>query len=158
MLISEIRDSLSKGVQLSELPLRVTFYGRVSTDMDEQLSSLAHQIDYFTNKINENPRGKRVQGYIDEGITGTSVKKRKDFLRMIDDAKRGLFDLILTKEVSRFARDIVDSIQYTRKLLKYNVGVFFEDIGLNTVEPDAEFRLSIMATVAREKAAKFPSV
>ena len=154
MLISEIRDSLSKGVQLSELPLRVTFYGRVSTDMDEQLSSLAHQIDYFTNKINENPRWKRVQGYIDEGITGTSVKKRKDFLRMIDDAKRGLFDLILTKEVSRFARDIVDSIQYTRKLLKYNVGVFFEDIGLNTVEPDAEFRLSIMATVAQEESRK----
>lgn len=154
MLISEIRNLLLKGAKLSELPMRVTFYGRVSTDMDEQLSSLEHQIQYFTNKIKENPRWEYVPGYIDEGISGTSVKKRKDFLRMIEDAKNGKFDLILTKEVSRFARDIVDSIHYTRKLLEYNVGVLFEDIGLNTIEPDAEFRLSIMATVAQEESRK----
>ena len=154
MTIIEIRDKLAQGHKLAELPLHVTFYGRVSTDMDEQLSSLTHQVEYFSNKIKENPNWTYCEGYIDEGITGTSVKKRKAFLQMIDDAKDGLFDLILTKEVSRFARDIVDSIQYTRELLKHNVGVFFEDIGLNTMEPDAEFRLSIMATVAQEESRK----
>lgn len=154
MLISKMREQLTKGVKLSELPLRVTFYGRVSTDMEEQLSSLEHQVQYFTQKIQKNPKWEFVPGYIDEGITGTSVKKRRAFLRMIEDAQNGRFDLILTKEVSRFARDIVDSIQYTRKLLEYNVGVFFEDINLNTIEPDAEFRLSIMATVAQEESRK----
>lgn len=154
MLISEMRELLAKGAKLSDLPLRVTFYGRVSTDLDEQLSSLDHQQAYFIKKIEDTEKWIYVPGYIDEGITGTSVKKRKAFLRMIEDAKDGMFDLILTKEVSRFARDIVDSIQYTRLLLQYNVGVLFEDINLNTIEPDAEFRLSIMATVAQEESRK----
>jgi len=154
MHLSEIREQLAKGAKLSELPLRVTFYGRVSTDMEEQLSSLEHQVQYFTEKIQSNPKWEFVPGYIDEGITGTSVKKRKAFLRMIEDAKNGKFDLILTKEVSRFARDIVDSIQYTRTLLTYDVGVFFEDINLNTIDQDSEFRLSIMASVAQEESRK----
>ena len=152
--IEKIRTELFYGKRIYDIPLRVTFYGRVSTDEDKQLNSLSHQAVYFENKIKDCPKWEYVPGYIDEGITGTRADKRPQFMKMIRDAKAGLFDLILTKEVSRFARDIVDCVQTVRDLLKYEVGVLIEDINLNTMEKDAEFRLSIMAIVAQEESRK----
>lgn len=152
--LDEIRAELFCGRRIYDIPLRVTFYGRVSTDEDRQLDSLSHQSSYFESKIKECPKWEYVPGYIDEGITGTRADKRPQFMRMVCDAKAGLFDLILTKEVSRFARDIVDCVQTVRDLLKYEVGVLIEDINLNTMENDAEFRLSIMAIVAQEESRK----
>lgn len=152
--IEEIRTALFCGKRIYDIPLRVTFYGRVSTDEDKQLNSLEHQIAYFESKIKSCEKWEYVPGYIDEGITGTRADKRPQFLKMVRDAKAGAFDLILTKEVSRFARDIVDCVQTVRELLRYDVGVLIEDINLNTMDKDAEFRLSIMAIVAQEESRK----
>lgn len=152
--IEEIRAQLIRGTRISDIPLKVTYYARVSTDRDEQLNSLNNQRAYFEEKIRSNSAWTFVPGYVDEGVTGTSTQKRTEFLRMVADAKAGLFDLILTKEVSRFARDLLDSITYTRELLRYDVGVLFEDTGLNTMDADSEFRLAIMATVAQEESRK----
>ena len=152
--IEEIRGELFCGKRIFDIPLRVTFYGRVSTDEDKQLDSLDHQVAYFENKIKSCAPWEFILGYIDEGITGTRADKRPQFMKMVRDAKAGAFDLILTKEVSRFARDIVDCVQTVRDLLRYDVGVLIEDINLNTMDKDAEFRLSIMAIVAQEESRK----
>ena len=111
----KIREQLKYGT-IYDLPLRVTYYVRVSTDKDEQLNSLENQEAYFTGKIKAVRKWTFVPGYIDEGITGTSVAKRERYLEMIRDGKDGRFDLILTKEVSRFARNTVDSLTYVRAL------------------------------------------
>ena len=100
-----------------DLLLRVTYYARVSTDKDEQLNSLDNQIHYYEELIKKNKAWTFVPGYIDEGLSGISTKKRENFHRMVADGKAGLFDLIITKEITRFARNTVDSIQYTRELL-----------------------------------------
>lgn len=154
MELYKIRNRISMGESLYDLPLRVTFYARVSTDKDVQLNSLDNQIMYFRNLITENKNWTYVDGYIDEGISGTSVNKREDFLRMIDDSKKGLFDLILTKEISRFSRSTLDSIKYTQELLENNVGVLFQSDNINTIMPDSELRLTIMASIAQEEVRK----
>ena len=154
MELYKIRNRMSMGESLYDLPLRVTFYARVSTDKDVQLNSLDNQIMYFRNLITENKNWTYVDGYIDEGISGTSVNKREDFLRMIDDSKKGLFDLILTKEISRFSRSTLDSIKYTQELLENNVGVLFQSDNINTIMPDSELRLTIMASIAQEEVRK----
>ena len=117
-----------------ELSLRVTFYARVSTDSNEQLNSLTNQITYYEEMIKKNTAWTYVPGYIDEGLSGISTKKRENFHRMIDDAKAGKFDLILTKEISRFARNTLDSIQYTRDLLNAGVAVFFQNDNIKTID------------------------
>jgi site-specific DNA recombinase len=99
MRFYKVREEILKGKNIAELPLRVTFYARVSTETDEQLNSLDNQISFFENFIKSNKNWTYVNGYIDEGISGSTVKKRKKFLQMIDDAKSGYFDLIVTKEV-----------------------------------------------------------
>jgi DNA invertase Pin-like site-specific DNA recombinase len=104
-----------------EAKKKVAAYCRVSTDKDDQVNSLNSQIEYFTRYINNNEEWKLVEIYYDEGITGTSTKKRKDFNRMISDASNGKINLILTKEISRFARNTLDSIKYTRELREKNV-------------------------------------
>ena len=131
-----------------EVPLRVTFYARVSTDSQEQLNSLTNQISYYEEMIKKNSAWTYVPGYIDEGLSGISTKKREHFHRMIDDAKAGKFDLILTKEISRFARNTLDSIQYTRDLLNAGVAVFFQNDNIKTIDEDSELRLSIMSSIA----------
>ena len=151
-----IREQL-KTRSIYDLPLRVTFYARVSTDKDEQLNSLENQEAYFTEKIKSVKRWTFVPGYIDEGISGTSVSKREHFLEMIQHGKEGRFDLILTKEVSRFARNTVDSLTYTRDLLRWNVGVFFINDGINTLDPDSELRLTIMSGIAQDESRKISS-
>ena len=125
MDIRKIRGEMRMGRSIFDLPLRVTFYARVSTDQDEQLNSLENQVKHYTELIQSKKNWKFVPGYVDEGISGTSTKNRDDFNRMIRDAKAGLFDFIITKEISRFSRSTLDSIQYTQELLDYNVGVFF---------------------------------
>lgn len=149
-----IRSFLLQGKQLIDLPLRVTFYARVSTDRDEQLNSLENQVMYFENYIRSQDNWSFVYGYIDEGISGTSVNKRDNFLRMINDAKEGKFNLILTKEISRFSRNTVDSIQYTQRLLSYGVGVFFLNDNINTFDTDSELRLTIMSSIAQDEIRK----
>jgi DNA invertase Pin-like site-specific DNA recombinase len=149
-----IRNVLAQGKKLIDLPLRVTFYARVSTDRDEQLNSLENQVMYFENYIKSQTNWIFVPGYVDEGISGTSVNKRDNFLKMINDAKKGMFNLILTKEISRFSRNTVDSIQYTQELLSYGVGVFFLNDNINTFETDSELRLTIMSSIAQDEIRK----
>lgn len=149
-----IRNMLGQGKSIYDLPLRVTFYARVSTDRYEQLNSLENQVTYFSNFIKEQENWTFVDGYVDEGISGTSVKKREDFLRMVDDAKKRKFDLILTKEISRFSRNTLDSIKYTQELLSNGVGVHFLSDNINTFQPDSELRLTIMSSIAQEEIRK----
>ena len=154
MDIRRIRAEMRMGRSIFDLPLRVTFYARVSTDQDEQINSLENQVQYYTELIKSKPNWTFVPGYIDEGISGTSTKKRDDFNRMIRDAKAGLFDFIITKEISRFSRSTLDSIKYTQELLDHNVGVFFQNDNINTWDTDSEFRLVIMAGVAQDEVRK----
>lgn len=150
----EIRNALTQGKSIFDLKLRVTYYARVSTDKDEQLHSLQAQIDYYTEFIKANPNWVFVPGYIDEGISGTSVAKRESFMQMMDDAELRKFDFIITKEISRFSRNTVDSIQYTQKLLSYGIGVFFQSDNINTLLPDSELRLTIMSSIAQDEVRK----
>lgn len=154
MDIYEIRKALNSGKTIYDLPLRVTYYARVSTDKDEQLHSLSAQVRYYTEFIQSCPNWSFAEGYIDEGISGTSVGKRENFLRMIDDARAKSFDFIVTKEISRFSRNTLDSIQYTQELLKCGVGVLFQSDNINTLMPDAELRLTIMSSIAQDEVRK----
>lgn len=149
-----VRNNIMKGVPLQELKLRVCFYARVSTDKDEQLHSLSAQISFFNDYISKVPNWHFIGSYIDEGISGTSVKKREEFLRMIEDAKNHKFDLILTKEISRFSRSTLDSIKYTQELLQDGVGVYFLNDNINTILPDSELRLTIMSSIAQDEVRK----
>ena len=149
-----IRNVLAQGKKLIDLPLRVTFYARVSTDHEEQLNSLENQVMYFENYIKSQTNWIFVPGYVDEGISGTSVNKRDNFLKMVNDAKKGMFNLILTKEISRFSRNTVDSIQYTQELLSYGVGVYFLNDNINTFDSDSELRLTIMSSIAQDEIRK----
>lgn len=154
MDLYEIKQALNTGKNIYDLPLRVTYYARVSTDKDEQLHSLSAQVQYYSQFIQACPNWRFVDGYIDEGISGTSVHKRENFLRMIDDAKKGMFDFIVTKEISRFSRNTLDSIQFTQELLRSGVGVLFQSDNINTLMPDSELRLTIMASIAQDEVRK----
>ena len=151
MDLYNMRKEISSGKSIYDLPLKVTYYARVSSEKDEQLNSLSNQVFYFENHIKGVSNWTYVDGYVDEGISGTSVNKRDSFKRMIADSKKGKFDLILTKEVTRFARNTLDSISYTQKLLENGVGVFFQSDNINTIMPDSELRLTIMASVAQDE-------
>ena len=140
-----------------DIPMRVTFYARVSSESDEQLNSLGNQITYYEDLIKRNQNWTYVPGYIDEGLSGISTKKRENFNRMIEDASEDLFDLIITKEISRFARNTLDSIRFTRELLQCGVGVFFQNDNILTLEGDSELRLSIMSSIAQEELRKLSS-
>ena len=154
MDLYKIRNLLSAGKSIYELPLRVTYYARVSTDKYEQANSLKNQIDYFKRLIEDNPNWIYADGYVDEGISGTIVNKRESFLRMIHDAQKGDFDFIITKEISRFSRNTLDSIKYTQELLSCGVGVLFQSDNINTLLPDSELRLTIMSSIAQEEVRK----
>ena len=137
--------------------IKVASYCRVSTDKDDQANSFESQQRYFRAYIDRQPEWELYQIYADEGITGTSTKKRAAFNQMIADARMGKFERILTKEVSRFSRNILDTIAYTRELKALGVGVLFLNDGINTLEPDAELRLSIMGSIAQEESRKTSS-
>ncbi len=156
MDIQDVRKQM-RTASIYEIPMRVTFYARVSSETDEQLNSLDNQISYYKNFIKKNTAWTYIPGYVDEGLSGISTKKRKHFNEMVADAKEGHFDLIITKEISRFARDTLDSLQYTRELLGYGVGVFFQNDNINTLDEDAELRLTIMSSIAQDELRKLSS-
>lgn len=134
---------------------KVAIYARVSTEHEAQINALENQIQYYDNILAQHPEWELVGRYVDEGITGTSVKKRKNFLRMMEDAKNGMFSLILTREVSRFARNTVDTLQETRKLKSYGVEVYFTEDNIRTSDDtDGELRLTLMATLAQNESKK----
>ena len=149
-----VRNNIMKGISLQQMSLKVCYYARVSTDKDCQLHSLQSQISFFNDYINKVPNWEFVDSYIDEGISGTCVKKREEFLRMIKDAKNHKFDLILTKEISRFSRSTLDSIKYTQNLLTYGVGVYFLNDNINTILPDSALRLTMMSSIAQDEVRK----
>ena len=156
MDIHDIRQQL-RTKSLYDIPLRVTYYARVSSESDEQLNSLGNQIQYYEDFIRRNAAWTFVPGYIDEGLSGISTKRRENFNRMIDDAADDTFDLIITKEISRFARNTLDSMQFTRQLLGCGVGVFFQNDNINTFDEDSELRLSIMSSIAQDELRKLSS-
>ena len=135
-------------------PRNVAIYARVSTEHEEQISALGNQVDWYKPILLSRPEWTLVAQYVDEGITGTSVEKRPQFQKMIRDAKAHKFDLIITREVSRFARNTVDTLQYTRMLKEYGVEVFFINDNIKTFDGDGELRLTIMATLAQDESRK----
>ena len=139
--------------QIEDFNLRVTYYARVSTTRDEQTMSIENQESHFREMIQRNTNWQYVEGYADR-IRGENAENRVQFQQMIQDAYDGKFDLILTKEVSRFARNTIDSLTYTRDLLKHGVGVFFLTDNICTIEPDSELRLTIMSSIAQDEVRK----
>ena len=137
---------------------KVAIYARVSTEHEAQISALENQVQYYDEILKKQPDWELYERYVDEGITGTSVNKRESFLRMMEDAKSRKFDLVITREVSRFARNIVDTLQQTRILKSYGVEVWFTEDNIWTMnDEDGELRLSIMATLAQNESKKISS-
>ncbi|MBQ8011362.1 MAG: recombinase family protein [Oscillospiraceae bacterium] len=136
------------------MSVKVAAYCRVSTDTEEQLGSLESQKQYFAEYIEKAEDWDLVEVYYDEGVSGTSTRHREGFQRMMYDAEAGKIQLIITKEVSRFARNTVDTLSYTRQLRGMGVGVLFINDNINTLEPDGELRLTIMASMAQEESRK----
>ena len=157
MNYDEILKAIMLGEKIYNLPLRVCYYCRVSTDSDVQLNSLDNQLEYYENYIKSKPKWIFSGGYIEEGKTGVRVDVRPSFKKMIHDAKHNKFDLIITKEVSRFARDLEDSIHYIRELKDSGVGVFFENQNLNTFDSNSELILNIMFNLAQDESRKLSS-
>ena len=157
MNYDEILKAIMLGEKIYNLPLRVCYYCRVSTDSDVQLNSLDNQLEYYENYIKSKPKWIFSGGYIEEGKTGVRVDVRPSFKKMIQDAKHKKFDLIITKEVSRFARDLEDSIHYIRELKDSGVGVFFENQNLNTFDYNSELILNIMFNLAQDESRKLSS-
>ena len=134
--------------------IKVASYCRVSTDKDDQANSFESQQRYFKEYIDRQPDWELYEIYADKGITGTSTKKRVKFNQMINDAHMGKFNIIITKEVSRFSRNILDTISYTRELKALGVYVIFLNDGIATSDADAELKLSIMGSLAQEESRK----
>ena len=130
---------------------RVAAYARVSTELDSQQNSYEAQIEYYTNFIQNKPEWEFVRVYADEGVTGTSYKRRDGFNQMVEDAMNGRIDLILTKSISRFARNTVDALTITRKLKTYNIEVFFEKENISSMDAQAELIFTIMSSIAQEE-------
>lgn len=130
---------------------RVAAYARVSTDSDEQSGSYAAQVEFYTRYITDNPDWEFVSVYADEGISGTNTKKREGFNRMVEDAMNGKIDLILTKSISRFARNTVDTLTTVRKLKEKGIEVYFEKENIRTLDAKGEVMITIMSSLAQEE-------
>jgi DNA invertase Pin-like site-specific DNA recombinase len=146
----KIKQSLAGSVSIAAKK-RVDAYARVSTDMEEQLSSYEAQVDYYTRHIKANAEWVFVEVYTDEGISATSTKKRDGFNRMIRDALDGNIDLIITKSVSRFARNTVDTLTTVRQLKEKGVEVYFEKENIYTLDSKGELLITIMSSLAQEE-------
>lgn len=131
--------------------LRVAAYARVSTEFEEQESSYDVQVKHYRNYINSNPEWELVEIYADDGISATNTTKRDAFNRMIQDARDGKIDMILTKSISRFSRNTVDCLKYTRELKALNISVFFEKENINTLDTKGEVLMTIMAALAQQE-------
>lgn len=138
-------------IKLTEKKLRVAAYCRVSTDLEEQETSYEAQVEYYTQKIEENPNWTKAGIYADDGKSATNTKKRDDFNAMVKDALDGKIDMILTKSVSRFARNTVDSLLTIRKLKEKDIAVVFEKEGINTLDGTGEMLITILSSLAQEE-------
>lgn len=138
-------------IQQQPKRLRVAAYARVSSDSEDQLNSLAVQVDYYTHLIQENPNWEFAGIYTDEGITGASTKRREQFNRLMDDCRAGLIDRVLVKSASRFARNTADALSSVRELKSLGVTVAFEKEGFDTETSNGEMLLSIICAVAQEE-------
>lgn len=138
-------------IQQQPKRLRVAAYARVSSDSEDQLNSLAVQVDCYTHLIQENPNWEFAGIYTDEGITGTSTKRREQFNRLMDDCRAGLIDRVLVKSASRFARNTADALSSVRELKSLGVTVAFEKEGFDTETSNGEMLLSIICAVAQEE-------
>ena len=130
---------------------RVAAYCRVSTKQEEQLNSYETQVRYYTDRINREPGWKLAGIYADKGITGTSMKKRDEFNKLIRQCKRGKVDMIIVKSISRFARNTLDCLKITRMLRELKVDVYFEEQNLHSIDPSSEFYISIYGSVAQSE-------
>ena len=145
-----LQQGLNRNLMIEHM-LRVAAYARVSTDSDEQLNSYAAQLDYYTKYIKQHADWKFVEVYADEGLSGTRLKKRDNFNRMIADALAGKIDMIIIKSVSRFARNTVDSIATVRQLRARGVDIYFETENIHTMDGNSEFIISIFSSVAQKE-------
>lgn len=146
-----IRDRRLVGKPLTITRKRVAAYVRVSTNGEEQLQSFNSQKEYYQEKISANKEWALVGIYADEGITGTKTNKRDEFLRMIDDCMNGLVDIVITKSVSRFSRNLVDVLSYTRMLKAKGVTVIFEKENIDTSTMESEMQLSLISALAQNE-------
>ena len=131
--------------------LRVAAYCRVSTDSDEQATSYEAQVEHYTEYIQKNPDWEFAGIYADDGISGTNTKKREEFNHMIDDCKAGNIDMVITKSISRFARNTLDCLKYIRQLKDMNIPVLFEKESINTMDAKGEVLITIMASLAQQE-------
>lgn len=145
------RKEMRNRAAASNHKIRVAAYCRVSTEQDEQLNSFENQVTYYTEYINRNPQYELAGIYADEGISGTSTKRREDFNRMILDCEAGKIDLIITKSISRFARNTQDCLNYSRKLKDLGIGVLFEKEGINTLDSTGELLFTILSSLAQDE-------
>ena len=133
--------------------LRVAAYCRVSTDSDEQAGSYETQVNHYTEYIGRNKEWELAGIYTDDGISGTNTKKREGFNEMIDDCMAGKIDMVITKSISRFARNTIDCLKYVRQLKEKNIAIIFEKENINTLEASGELLLTIMASLAQQESA-----
>lgn len=131
--------------------LRVAAYCRVSTDSDEQATSYKAQVEHYTEFIQKNPEWEFAGIYADDGISGTNTKNRDEFNRMIEDCEASTIDMIITKSISRFARNTLDCLKYIRQLKDKNILVFFEKEAINTMVAKSEVLITIMASLAQQE-------
>lgn len=131
--------------------LRVAAYCRVSTDSDEQATSYEAQIEHYTAFISGHPDWQLAGIFADDGISGTNTKKREEFNRMIDECMAGNIDMVITKSISRFARNTLDCLKYIRQLKDENIAVFFEKENINSMDSKGEVMLTIMASLAQQE-------
>ena len=137
--------------QEDKAKLRVAAYCRVSTDSDEQATSYEAQVEHYTEFIQKNPEWEFAGIYADDGISGTNTKNRDEFNRMIEDCEAGTIDMIITKSISRFARNTLDCLKYIRQLKDKNIPVFFEKEAINTMDAKGEVLITIMASLAQQE-------
>ena len=145
------KTSVSENVKNKYLQKRVAAYCRVSTQQEEQINSYEVQTRYYTEKINAEPKWKLVKIFADKGISGTSTKHRDEFNKMIRMCKRGRIDMIITKSISRFARNTVDCLKYIRLLKDINVDVYFEEQGIHSIENGSEFYITVYGSIAQSE-------
>ena len=146
------RKNAARKAKAEEIPkTRVAAYCRVSTDSDEQATSYEAQVEHYTKFISDNPKWELAGIYADDGISGTNTKKRDDFNRMIDDCMAGKIDMVVTKSISRFARNTLDCLKYIRQLKDKEIPVFFEKESINTMDAKGEVLLTIMASLAQQE-------
>ncbi len=152
-----IHKSINMYSSLKEKHLRVAAYTRVSTEYDDQKVSLDSQQKYYNQKISDNPNWELVKIYYDKGITGTKAKSRPGFMELLRDSQKGKIDLILTKSVSRFARNTLDTLKYVRQLKDKGIAVYFEEENLNTMDMNGELLLTVLSSIAQQESINLSS-